>query len=122
MLSTTGESKLWGRALFSFDHSVSHLLELPLSNEVDCENVAKAAIEYALETLGVPANGQPTAWQSSYLYVIEDAIIHHIDRALATRTTVGEFEQELKQFIDRLGEIFRTAQPRSETVLEADLH
>lgn len=115
-------SNLWGRALFSSDQSVSHSLDVPLANEADCENVAKAAIEYALQVLGVPADTPPNPWQSSYLFVIEDAIVHHIDRALDTRTTVGELERDLNQFIDRLGQIFRTAQPRSEIGPEAAVH
>ena len=75
-----------------------------------CERVAKAAIDYACDVLNVDPDATPNTWQSHYLCVIEDAIIHHIDWALETHATLSELEHVLKQFIDRLGQIFVTSQ------------
>ncbi len=108
--------------MFLSDHLNSHLRDTPLVSETDCENVAKAAIEYALTVFGVQENQPPSAWQSSYLCVIEDAIVHHIDRALDTRETFGDFERELKLFIDQLGKIYHAAIPRSEPAAQAIVH
>lgn len=108
--------------MFSSDQSISHLRDAPLVSETDCENVAKAAIEYALTVFGVQENQPPSAWQSSYLCVIEDAIVHRIDRALDIQETVGDFERDLKLFIDQLGNIYHAAMPRSEPNSQASVH
>ncbi len=108
--------------MFSSDQSISHLRDAPLVSETDCENVAKATIEYALTVFGVQETQPPNAWQSSYLCVIEDAIVHRIDRALDIQETVGDFERDLKLFIDQLGKIYHAAIPRSEPNSQASVH
>ncbi len=96
--------------MFLSNRSVSILPTAHLADEGVCEEVAKAAIDYAAEVLSVDLEGSPNPWQLNYICVIEDAIIHHIDWALETKTTVGELEQTLKQFIDQLGKIYRSTQ------------
>lgn len=108
--------------MFSSDRLVSHTLDAPLADETVCEQLAKAAIDYATDVLKVDPEGVPTSWQSSYLCVIEDAIIHHIDWALETQTSVSELEQTLKQFIDQLGTIFHSSQAQPTTSPEAVVH
>lgn len=96
--------------MFSSDQLVSLSPDALLEDESACEKLAKAAIDYAFEVLGVASETGPNARQSSFLCVIEDAIIHHIDFGLQTHATVGELEQDLKSFIDQLGEIFHNTQ------------
>ena len=121
-MSTRRYEHCWGSILFSSDQSISHLRDAPLVSETDCEKVAKAAIEYALTVFGVQENQPPSAWQSSYLCVVEDAIVHHIDRALDAQETVGDFERELKRFIDQLGKVYHTAIPRTEPGSQTSVH
>ncbi len=99
-----------GCVLFLSDQSVSCAATALLADEGICEQVAKAAVDYAADVLKVGPEGTPTPWQLNYICVIEDAIIHHIDWALETKTTVGELEQTLKQFIDNLGQIYSSTQ------------
>ncbi|MCP5075695.1 MAG: hypothetical protein GY947_20695 [Rhodobacteraceae bacterium] len=96
--------------MFSSDQLVSLSPDALLADEATCEKLAKAAIDYAFEMLQVASEVGPNARQSSFLCVIEDAIIHHIDCGLQTHATVGELEQDLRSLIDELGEIFHSTQ------------
>ena len=108
--------------MFLSDQSVTCLPSVPLTDEGVCEQLAKAAIDYAADVLNVGPDGSPTPWQLNYICVIEDAIIHHIDWALETKTTVGELEHILKQFIDQLGQIYRSTQDSSPIRTETAVH
>ena len=96
--------------MFLSDQSASYPATALLADEGVCEQVAKAAIDYAADVLQVSPDGSPNPWQLNYICVIEDAIIHHIDWALETKTSVGELEQTLKSFIDHLGQIYESTQ------------
>ena len=111
-----------GCVLFLSDQSVSYSSKALLADEGVCEQVAKAAIDYAAGVLKVSPEGSPTPWQLNYICVIEDAIIHQIDRALETKTTVGELERTLKQFIDHLGLIYRSTQKLPVTRTKSAVH
>lgn len=104
------------------DQSVSYSSTALLADEGACEQVAKAAIDYAADVLELSPEGSPTPWQLNYICVIEDAIIHHIDWALETKTTVGELELILKQFIDHLGQIYRSTQKLPVTITKSAVH
>ena len=93
-----------------------------MADELTCEKVAKAAIDYAFGILNVANEAGPNARQSSFLCVIEDAIIHHIDRGLQSHATVGELERELKSFIDQLGLIFHNTQSALQPRLNTAVH
>ncbi len=108
--------------MFSSDQPISPLLSAPLADEAACEELAKAAIDYAVKVLDVDPDGAPDAWQSNYLCVIEDAIIHHIDWALETETPVSEFEKTLTQFIDHLGLIYHTTRAQTATISDTIVH
>ncbi len=96
--------------MFSSDQLISLSPDAPLADEVVCEKLAKAAIDYAFDVFGLAGNEVPSARQSNFLCVIEDAIIHRIDRGLQSDAKVGELQQDLKSFIDDLAEIFDSTQ------------
>lgn len=79
-------------------------------------------MDYAAKVMGVAPDSAPNAWQSNYLCVIEDAIIHHIDWALETETPVSEFEQTLARFIDHLGLIYHTTRPQTDAISDTIVH
>lgn len=108
--------------MFLSDQPVSYPATALLADEGVCEQVAKAAVDYAADVLQVRRDATPTPWQLNYICVIEDAIIHHIDWALETKTTVGELEQILKQFIDQLGQIYSSTQKLPVARTESAVH
>ena len=108
--------------MFLSDQSVPYPSTALLADEGVCEQVAKAAIDYAAEVLNEGPNGAPTPWQLNYICVIEDAIIHHIDWALETKASIGELEQCLKLFIDQLGQIFQSSHGPKATKVGAVIH
>ncbi len=108
--------------MFSSDQLVSLSPDALLADESACEKLAKAAIDYAFGVLEVVSEVGPNARQTSFLCVIEDAIIHHIDNGLQTHATVGELERDLKSFIDQLGEIFHNTQTALLTQSKTAVH
>lgn len=108
--------------MFSSDQLISLSPDAPLADEAVCEELAKAAIDYAFDAFGLASDDVPGARQSNFLCVVEDAIIHCIDCGLQSDATVGEIQQDLKTFIDELAEIFNSTRSRSLTESDLVIH
>ena len=77
--------------------------------DTNAEQLAQNALEYGCSALNIRRDTAPSGRQSSYLHVIEDLIVLHIDRGLNAGADVRETSAQLFKAIDGLIEAYNVS-------------